>query len=154
MKVIRYRKIIVIGRLLAIFSLVFVSILLFLAGLFSDDGVPRRILYFFLSLFGFFFFGKFFLLMIYVLFKEPTMFSYDADKIIVKNTEINRKNIAKVELAGEVPTGFLGTKSYGFILHCKDKKTVYIPTYYVLTKKEEAEIFTTLQQYISNHKKL
>ena len=82
------------------------------------------------------------------------MFSYDADKIIVKNTEINRKNLVKVDLVGEVPTGFLGTKSYGFILHCKDKKTVYIPTYYVLTKKEEAEIFTTLQQYFSNHKKL
>jgi hypothetical protein len=154
MKVIRYRKIIVIGRLLATFSLVFVSILLLLAGLFSDDGVPRQILYFFLSLFGFVFFGKFFLLMIYVLFKDPTMFSYDADKIIVKNTEMNRKNIAKVELAGEVPTGFLGTKSYGFILHGKDKKMVYIPTYYVVTKKEEAEIFTTLQQYVSNHKKL
>ena len=154
MTVIRYRKIIVIGRLLAIFSLVFVSILLFLAGLFSDDGVPRRILYFFLSLFGLSFFGKLFLLMIYVLFKDSTMFSYDADKIIVKTTEMNRKNIAKVELVGEVPTGFLGTKSYGFILHCKDKKTVYIPTYYVLTKKEEAEIFTTLQQYVSNHKKL
>ena len=82
------------------------------------------------------------------------MFSYDADKIIVKNTEMNRKNIAKVELTDEVLTGLLGTKSHGFILHRKDKNTVYIPTYYVLAKKEEAEIFTTLQQYVSNHKKL
>ena len=91
--------------------------------------------------------------MIYVLFKNPTMFSYDADKIIVKNTEIKRKNIAKVDLVGEVSTGFLGTETDAFILHCKDKTTVYIPTYYALTKKEVAGIFTALQQYVSNHKK-
>lgn len=124
----------------------------FFAGLFSDDGIPRRVLYIFLSLFGFFFFGKLFLLMVYVLFKNPVMFSYDTNKIIVKNMEINRKNITKVELLGEVPTGFLGLKSYGFALKCKDKKTVYIPSYYVLTKKEETEIFDALQQYVSNHK--
>jgi hypothetical protein len=126
----------------------------FFAALFSDDSVPRRISYFFAALIGILFFGRIFLLLVYVLWKNPTLFSYDAGKIIVKNTEISRKNISKVELAGEVPTGFLGTKSYAFAIHCKDKNAVYIPTYYVLTKKEEAEILKTLIQYISNHKKL
>ncbi|WP_147536185.1 DUF5381 family protein [Bacillus marasmi] len=152
MKVIKYRKFVVLGRFFLALGFVVVGILLFFAALYSDDGIPRRVFYFFSFLMSFFIFGRVFLLMHYLLFKSPVMFSYDADKIIVKNIEINRKNIAKVELLGEVPTGFLGLKSYGFALKCKDKKTVYIPSYHVLTKKEEAEIFDTLQQYVSNHK--
>ena len=72
------------------------------------------------------------------------MFSYDATKLWWQDKEIIRKDIIKIELDSRVPTGILGVKTLAFALHCKDKKTVFIPTYYVLTKKEQLNIFNTL----------
>jgi hypothetical protein len=152
MKIIKYRKIVVLGRILICLGFVLLGILLLNAAFDSDTIALRKVYYFLASIVSFLFFGRILLLMIYVLLKNSTLFSYDQSKMDVKNKEISRKDIIKVESVGEVPTGFLGTKSYGFAIHCKDKETILIPTYYVLTKKDMMEITNTLIQYVSNHK--
>jgi hypothetical protein len=154
MKIIKYRKIVVLGRLLVCLGFVLLGILLLNPAFNSDTIAPRKVYYFLAAIVSFLFFGRILVLLIYVLFKNPTMFSYDANKVIVADKEIIRKDIIKVELDSRAPTGILGVKTLAFALRCKDKKTVFIPTYYVLTKKEQMEIFNTLKQYVSNHKNI
>lgn len=154
MKVIKYRKIVVLGRLLVCLGFVLLGILLLNLAFNSDTIAPRKVYYFLAAIVSFLFFGRILVLLIYVLFKNPTMFSYDATKIMVADKEIIRKDIIKIELDSRAPTGILGVKTLAFALRCKDNKTVFIPTYYVLTKKEQMEIFNTLKQYVSNHKNI
>lgn len=154
MKVIKYRKIVALGRLFIAFFIVLMSVSLLYPAFNSDDIAPRKVLFFLAAVVGVLFFGRILVLLIYVLFKNPTMFSYDATKIMVAGKEIIRKDIIKIELDSRAPTGILGVRTLAFALRCKDKKTVFIPTYYVLTKQEQLNIFNTLKQYVSNHKNI
>lgn len=154
MKVIKYSKIVALGRLFIAFFIVLLSVSLLYPAFNSDAIAPRKVLFFLAAVGGVLFFGRILVLLIYVLFKNPTMFSYDATKIMVADKKIIRKDIIKIELDSRAPTGILGVKTLAFALRCKDKKTVFIPTYYVLTKKEQMEIFNTLKQYVSNHKNI
>jgi len=140
MKAVKYRRIVVLSRFLVCLGFVLAGIFLFYSAFYSDQRMTRRILAFIGFLGAFWVFGRMALLMIYIFFKDSTIFLYDADKIIVKDTEIDRKSIVKVETTFYAPTGFLGTKAYAFILYCKDKEPIYIHTYYVLTDKELAEV--------------
>jgi len=72
-------------------------------------------------------FWKVLLLNIYSLFKNPTLFSYDADKIILKNGSISREDIADVGWIYGADAGFLGIESYALAIQCNDEEVIYIP---------------------------
>ena len=93
MKVIKYRKIVVLGRLLIAWFYT-VGYLTFDPAFDSDAIAPRKVYFFLAAVVGFLFFGRILLLLIYVLLKNPTMFSYDPTKM-VSDKEIIRKDIIK-----------------------------------------------------------
>ncbi|OCA86060.1 hypothetical protein A8F94_14560 [Bacillus sp. FJAT-27225] len=152
MKVIKYRKSVAFSRfLIALGAVVLGLLLIFVAADDPDALLYRKIMYYAGGFVSIGFFGPMLILLTFVLFKNPTMFSYDAQKIVIDSKEMKRTDLWKVELS-TLPTGILGTKVPGFSVYTKDKQKVNILTYYVLSKKEHDEIFKALKQYISNHK--
>ncbi|MCM3668317.1 DUF5381 family protein [Mesobacillus maritimus] len=153
METVNYRKIVIFGRLIIACGFVLTAIGLILAGLFLDASSLRKVISVVVGVVGIVFFGRLLLLMLILLMKNPHMFSYDDEKIKVSGREIEIKKIKKVELQSSVPTGILGIKTPAFVLHKNDGQTINIPTFYVLTKKDEPAIHKTLKQIISGQGK-
>jgi hypothetical protein len=153
MKVIKYRKSVAFSRFLVALGAVILGLLLiFVAADDPEAKLYRKIMYYAGGIVSIGVFGPMLILLTFVLFKNPTLFSYyDTQKIVIKGKEMKRTDLWKVELC-TLPTGILGTKVPAYSVYTKDKQKVNILTYYVLSQKEHNEIFKTLKQYISNHK--
>lgn len=81
------------------------------------------------------------------------MVSFNSENMYVKGREISRKNIRKIDMTGNAPIGFLGIKTPAYVIHCFDHEKIIIPTYYVLTKKDETRITRSLRKYTSQRPK-
>ncbi len=149
METIKYRKIVVLGRIFFAWTFVLGSIFLILASIFLEAPLYRKILSVVAAAAGFWLFGRIFILLHFLFFKNPTMLRYDSENVYVKDRVISRKNIRKIDMTGNAPTGFLGLKSPAYVIHCFDQEKIIIPTYYVLTKKDETRITKSLKKYTS-----
>jgi hypothetical protein len=153
METIKYRKIVVLGRFMISGGFVLTSLLLILASIYLEAPLYRKILSVGAAIAGFAYFGRLFILMHVLLFKNPTMVSFDSENLFVKERVISRKDIQKIDKVGNAPIGFLGIKTPAYVVHCFNGEKINIPTYYVLTNKDEMKISKTFKNYSSKRPK-
>lgn len=92
-------------------------------------------------------------MLIILLFKSKKMFSYDQDNITVRDKTIKIDTIKSVEQENDIQTGYLGIKTPAFILNINGAESIYIPTYYVISKKDYPIIHKTLKAIVSDRTK-
>lgn len=153
MKIIKYRKSVALGRFAIALGFVLVAAFLIYEGIYSDATLPRRIFYIATAVIGVSYFGRLLVVYAYTVIKNPTMLSYDAEKLHINGVEIPRKGINKVQVDTNIPTGILGIKTPAFTIIYNGQEKQHALTYYVLTSKDQNEIFHRLKEYVSNHKK-
>lgn len=146
MEEIKYRKIVVFGRLLISGGFVLTSfILILLSFIIEDAPLYRKIGSIGAAIAGLAYFGRLYILMHFLLLRNPTMLAFDAENVYVKDRTIKRKNIRKIDERGNAPVGFLWIKTPAFVIHCNDGEEIIIPTYHVLTKKDNQRITKILR---------
>lgn len=76
------------------------------------------------------------IMLIILLFKNKQMFCYDQETITVRDKSIKLDPIKNVEEENHIPTGYLGIKTPAYMLNAAGGERIYIPTFYVISKKD------------------
>ncbi|MEH7416525.1 hypothetical protein V7266_14655 [Neobacillus drentensis] len=114
-----------------------------------DASLFRKVISVIAGIAGIGFFGRLFILMTILMVKKPVLVGYDENHLFVKGHSIKRKNITKLEQVSSAPVGMLGIKTPAFVINYGSAGKVVIPTYHILSGKEEAEIRKRLNKYIN-----
>lgn len=152
MKVFKYRRSVFLVRYFLALGFVLIGIWAIHDGIFHDGLILRKALNLVIGIVTLSFFGRILFMLSIVFFKGSVLFSIDDTKIIVHKKEISRKDIRKIEKRGLMPSGILRVQVPGFIILDKKGEKINIPTYFLLTSKEDRLMNKVLTQYVSNHK--
>ncbi|MFS0864289.1 DUF5381 family protein [Fredinandcohnia sp. 179-A 10B2 NHS] len=153
MKKVNYRTSTILGRLVICAIFIVPSVSLILAGLFLDASAIRKIISIVAGLVGIVFCGRISIMLIILLLTNKKMFSYDNEEIFVKNKHINIEKIKKVDVENNIQTGYLEIRTPAYVLYSADGERIYIPTFYVVAKKDYPVILQTLKDIVSDKSK-
>ncbi|WP_079506506.1 DUF5381 family protein [Mesobacillus jeotgali] len=153
MKKVNYRTSTIIGRLLVCALFILSGAALILASIYLEAPTVRKVFSVAAGILGILFFGRMAIMLIILLFKNKNMFSYDQENITVRDKTIKIDSIKSVEQENDIQTGYLGIKTPAFILNIKGGEPIYIPTYYVISKKDYPIIHKTLKAIVSDRTK-
>jgi hypothetical protein len=96
------------------------------------------------------FFGRMGIMLIILLFKNKQMFRYDNENITVRDETIKLDAIKNIEIENGIRTEYLGIKTPAFILNIRGGESIYIPTYYVISKMDFHVVHKTLKGTVSD----
>lgn len=153
MKIVNYRTSTIIGRLLVFSLFVLSGVALILASIYLEAPMVRKVFSVAAGILGILFFGRLALMVIVLLFKNKQMFSYDKENITVRDKTFKLDSVKNVEEQNDIKTEYLGIKTPAFVLNIKSGESIYIPTYYVISKKDYPIIHKTLKAIVSDRRK-
>lgn len=153
MKIVNYRTSTIIGRLLVCAIFILSGMALILSSIYLEAPTVRKVFSVAAGILGILFFGRMAMMLIILLFKNKKMFSYDQENITVREKTIRLDTIKNVEQENDIQTGYLGIKTPAFVLNIKGGEAIYIPTYYVISKKDYPIIHKKLKGIISDRTK-
>lgn len=126
---------------------------LILASIYLEAPVLRKVFSVAAGILGIVFFGRMAVMLIILLFKKKQMFRYDKEKITVRDKTIKLDTIKNIEIENDIRTEYLGIKTPSFLLNIQGGESIYIPTYYVVSKKDFPVVHKTLKGIISDRTK-
>ncbi|MDQ0243739.1 hypothetical protein J2S09_001284 [Bacillus fengqiuensis] len=150
MKNAEYRKWLIFTRFIIAFLFIVTSVFLLYAGFFLDASIMRKLFSIAAGVSGSVFFGKVSLVLLTGLLKKKTLFCYDRQIIKVGKESADWKEIVQVK-DEEANAGIFGLTSPGYVLYCKDGRSIHIPIYYGLNTKERYRIFKELKRLVSQN---
>jgi hypothetical protein len=153
MKIVNYRTSTIIGRLLICALFILTGVALILASIYLEAPTPRKVISVSAGVLGIGFFGRMSVMLIRLLLKNNPMFRYDKENIIVKDKTIKLDSIKHVQEENHILTEYLGIKTPAFVLITEGGESIYIPTYYVISKKDYPVIHKILKGIISDRRK-
>ena len=153
MKIVNYRTSTIIGRLLVCAIFILSGVALILASIYLEAPTVRKVFSVAAGILGILFFGRMAIMLIILLFKNKKMFSYDHENITVRGKTFKLDSVKNVEEQNDIKTEYLGIKTPAFVLNIKSGESIYIPTYYVISKKDYPIIHKTLKAIVSDRTK-
>jgi hypothetical protein len=153
MKVVNYRASTIIGRLLICALFIVIGVALIFASIYLEAPTPKKVISVTAGVLGIGFFGRMSVMLIRLLLKNNQMFRYDMENIIVKDKTIKLASIKHIEEENDIRTEYLGIKTPAFVLIIEDGKSIYIPTYYAISKKDYPVIHKRLKGIVSDRRK-
>ncbi|WLR55425.1 DUF5381 family protein [Mesobacillus subterraneus] len=153
MNIVKYRTSTIIGRLLVCALFIFSGLALILASIYLEAPTVRKVFSVAAGILGILFFGRMAIMLIFLLFNNKKMFGYDRENITVRDKTFKLDSVKNVEEQNDIKTGYLGIRTPAFVLNIKSGESIYIPTYYVVSKKDYPIIHKTLKAIVSDRKK-
>jgi hypothetical protein len=153
MKIVNYRTSTIIGRLLISALFILTGVAMIIASNKPEAPTANRIYFLSAGILGIGFFGRMAVMLVILIFNNKQMFRYDKENITVKDKTIKLDTIKNVEVENDIRTEYLGIKTPAFVLNIKGGDSIYIPTYYVISKKDYLVIFKTLKAIVSDRTK-
>jgi hypothetical protein len=153
MKTVNYRTTTIMGRLILCILFILTGVALILASMYLEAPTLRKVISVTAGILGIAFFGRMAIMLIILLFKNKQMFRYDQETITVMDKSIKLDTIKDVEEENNIPTGYLGIKTPAYVLNAAGGERIYIPTFYVISKKDYPVILQTLKGIVSDRTK-
>ncbi|MBT2678716.1 DUF5381 family protein [Bacillus sp. ISL-35] len=153
MKIVNYRTSTIIGRLLICALFILTGVALILASIYLEAPALRKVVSVTAGILGIGFFGRMGIMLIILLIKNKQMFQYDQENITVRDKTIILDTIKNIEIENGIRTEYLGIKTPAFILTIRGGESIYIPTYYVISKKDFPVVHKTLKGIVSDRTK-
>ncbi|MCM3123871.1 MULTISPECIES: DUF5381 family protein [unclassified Mesobacillus] len=153
MMIVNYRTSTIIGRLLICALFILTGVALILASIYLEAPALRKVISVSAGILGIGFFGRMGIMLIILLLKNKQMFRYDQENITVKDKTIKLDTIKKIEIENDIVTEYLGIKTPAFVLKMQGSESIYIPTYYVISKKDFHVVHKILKGIVSDRTK-
>ncbi|WP_102264419.1 hypothetical protein [Mesobacillus jeotgali] len=153
MKIVNYRTTTILGRLLICAIFIITGVALILASIFMDAPTIRKVISVTAGIIGIIYFGRMAIMLNILLLRNKQMFSYDKEIITVRDQSVKLNSIKNVEEENNIPTGYLGIKTPAYVLNLIGGDSIYIPTYYAISKKDYPVILQTLKGIVSDRTK-
>ncbi|MBT2684177.1 DUF5381 family protein [Bacillus sp. ISL-37] len=153
MKTVNYRTKTIIGRIMLCVGFILTGVALILASTYLEAPTLRKVISVTAGVLGIAFFGRMAIMLIILLFKDKQMFCYDKETITIRDKSFKLDTIKDVEEENNIPTGYLGIKTPAYVLNAAGGERIYIPTFYVISKKDYPVILQTLKEIVSDRTK-
>ncbi|MBT2694773.1 DUF5381 family protein [Bacillus sp. ISL-55] len=153
MKTVNYRTKTIIGRIMLCVGFILTGVALILASMYLEAPTLRKVISVTAGVLGIAFFGRMAIMLIILLFKDKQMFCYDKETITIRDKSFKLDTIKDVEEENNIPTGYLGIKTPAYVLNAAGGERIYIPTFYVISKKDYPVILQTLKEIVSDRTK-
>lgn len=153
MKTVNYRTKTIIGRIMLCVGFILTGVALILASMYLEAPTLRKVISVTAGVLGIAFFGRMAIMLIILLFKDKQMFCYDKETITIRDKSFKLDTIKDVEEENNIPTGYLGIKTPAYVLNAAGGERIYIPTFYVISKKDYPVILQKLKEIVSDRTK-